>query len=125
MPHPDSPAFTEAELGDIEKWAKQDLMAGNLGQQANARRLLRLVEEVRWHRVLFARLYHAIPDVPGTEDPQAELGREAFRLGVIKPGSPTFTEGRGRGLPGRLIPRLRLRRRYSTRKCITRRGLLR
>jgi hypothetical protein len=41
MRPPDTPAFTEAELADIEKWAKED-QRGNLGQQANARRLLRL-----------------------------------------------------------------------------------
>jgi hypothetical protein len=34
---PPDTAFTEAELADIEKWAKQDLLAGNLGQQAGSR----------------------------------------------------------------------------------------
>ncbi len=47
-----------------------------------------LVEEVRWFRSLFARLYHAIPDVPGTEELQAELEREAAQLGLIKAGKP-------------------------------------
>jgi len=46
VPAPDSPAFTEAELADIEKWAHED-QRGNLGQQANARRVLRMVEELR------------------------------------------------------------------------------
>jgi hypothetical protein len=83
---PRDTAFTEAELADIEKWAKQDLVGGNLGQQANARRLLRLVEEVRWYRTVIASIYHMVPDVPGTEKLQAELELEAARLGVIKPG---------------------------------------
>jgi hypothetical protein len=60
VPPPDGPPFTESELADIERWAHED-QRGNLGQQANARRLLRLVEEARWHRALFARVYHAIP----------------------------------------------------------------
>ena len=54
MPRPDT-AFTEAELADIETWAKQDL-AGNLGQQANARRTLRLVEEVRCYQCMLYRI---------------------------------------------------------------------
>jgi hypothetical protein len=81
----DNPAFTGVELADIEKWAKPDL-AGNIGQQATARRTLRLVEEVRWYRTVIASIYHMVPDVPGTEKLQAELEREAARLGVIKPG---------------------------------------
>jgi hypothetical protein len=85
MPGPDTPPFTETELADIEKWAKEDLH-GNLGQQAAARQTLQLVGEVRWHRELFARLYHGIPDTLGDVQLQAELEREAFRLGVIKPG---------------------------------------
>ena len=54
MPRPDT-GFTEAELADIETWAKEDLH-GNLGQQASARRTLRLVEEVRWYRTVIASI---------------------------------------------------------------------
>jgi hypothetical protein len=82
---PPDTAFTEAELTDIEKWAKEDLH-GNLGQQAKARDMLRLVEEVRWYRTVIASIYHMVPDVPETEKLQAELELEAARLGVIKPG---------------------------------------
>ena len=72
-------------------------MHGNLGQQATARRTLRLVEEVRWYRTVIASIYHMVSDVPGTERLQAE--REAARLGVIKPGWAGRLRGRGRGLP--------------------------
>ena len=72
-PMPPDTAFTEAELADIEMWAKQDL-TGNLGQQANARRTLRLVEEVRWFRTVIASIYHMVPDVPGTEKLQGRAG---------------------------------------------------
>jgi hypothetical protein len=48
--------------------------------------MLRLVEEVRWYRTVIASIHHMVPDVPGTEKLQAELEREAPRLGVIKPG---------------------------------------
>jgi hypothetical protein len=41
----------------------------------------RLVAEVGWYRTLIASVYHAIPDVPGTEELQAELEREAARPG--------------------------------------------
>jgi hypothetical protein len=82
MPRPDT-AFTEAELADIETWVKEDLHR-NLGQQATARRTLQLVAEVRWHREPFARLYHGIPDTLGDVQLQAELEREALRLGVIR-----------------------------------------
>jgi hypothetical protein len=78
-------AFTEAELADIEKWAKEDLH-GNLGQQTSARQTLRPVDEVRWYRTVIASTYHMVPDVPGTERLQAELELEAARLGVFKPG---------------------------------------
>jgi len=70
---PDHPAFTEAELADIETWAKEDLH-GNLGQQASARRTLRLVEEVRWYRTVIASIYHMVPDVPGTEQLPGRAG---------------------------------------------------
>jgi hypothetical protein len=56
-----------------------------------------LVEEARWHRELFARLYHAISDVPGTEELQAELEREAFRLGVTSRAGGTFADLRRPG----------------------------
>ena len=93
---PDGPPFTESELADIERWAHEDLR-GTLGQQANARRLLRLVGELRWFRARFARLYHAIPDVPGTEKLQAELEREGHEAGCHEAGPPRLSQGTGRG----------------------------
>lgn len=48
--------FTDAELADFERWAHED-SHGNLGQQANARRILRLVAEVRRLQLDAARLH--------------------------------------------------------------------
>jgi hypothetical protein len=45
--------------------------------------MLRLVEEDRWYRTVIASIYHMVPDVPGTEQLEAELEREAARLGVV------------------------------------------
>ena len=52
------------------------------------RQVAPLTEEVNRLRLLFARAYHFIPGTIGTEELQAELEREAARLGVIKPGKP-------------------------------------
>jgi hypothetical protein len=40
------PPLTDVELDNIEKWAKEDLR-GNLGQQATARNMLRVLAELR------------------------------------------------------------------------------
>jgi hypothetical protein len=53
--------------------------------------ITRLVDEVRWHRTLFARLYHAIPDVRGTEELQAELGASTDRDLRRQTAQPSFS----------------------------------
>ena len=68
---PPDTAFTEAELADVEKWATGRPTCRQ-PQQANARRMLRLVEEVRWYGAVIASIYHMVPDVPGTEQLRAE-----------------------------------------------------
>ena len=67
--------ITSERLEDMRRRAR----AGGLDELASA------IDELLYWRRLFARLYHAIPDVPGTEHLQAELERQAGRLGVIKP----------------------------------------
>jgi hypothetical protein len=82
------PIVTDHDLVNYEAWAKVDLR-GNLGQQAAARRILELLEEVRLARRLVRGLYAHIPDVQGQEDLQAELERYAGELGVVRPGPAT------------------------------------
>jgi hypothetical protein len=73
---------SDAELQDMERWAKDDLR-GNLGQQAAARRTLQLLEEVRLARRLVRGLYHRMADAGGQVDLQAELERYAADIGII------------------------------------------
>ena len=81
---PDSPAFTEAELADIERWAHETSRQPRpAGERPPA---LRLVEEVRWYRTLYRQ---HLPRDPGRAGHRGAPGRAGARgRPAIKAGKP-------------------------------------
>lgn len=71
------------ELETMDAAAKADLR-GNLGQQVAARRILALLDEVRFARRLVRAVYHSIPETAGDDELQADLEQYAGALGIIR-----------------------------------------